>query len=127
MSKTGAPRKALDLTALRAQQADARGEKYVRFTLTREDGDGGGEALSFRVLRRSWWPVKLLLSLEDVHGDVQILRELMGQEQFDLACEAGLDISDMKAIFNEVMGRDEDDADEESDASLGEFSGSSES
>jgi hypothetical protein len=127
MSKTGAPRKALNLTALRAQQADARGEKYVRFTLTREDGEGGDEELSFRVLRRSWWPVKLLLSLEDVHGDVQILRELMGQEQFDLACEAGLDISDMKAIFNEVMGRDVDDADEEADASLGESSGSSES
>lgn len=117
MSKTGAPRKApLNLNALRAQQADARGEKYVPFELTPE---GGEEPLSFRVLRRTWWPVTLLLSLDDVQGDVQILRALMGEEQFDQACEAGLDITDMKALFKEIMGDD--------GASLGESSGSSES
>jgi hypothetical protein len=125
MSKTGAPRKAMNLNALRAQQADARGEKYVPFELTPE---GGEEPLSFRVLRRTWWPVKFLLTVDGMAGDVDVLRALMGEEQFDLACEAGLDFSDMKAIFKEVMGRDgEDGEDSDGGPSLGESSGSSES
>ncbi|MEE4540993.1 hypothetical protein V2S66_03295 [Streptomyces sp. V4-01] len=125
MSKTGAPRKALNLNALRAQQADARGEKYLHFDLTPE---GSEEPLSFRVLRRTWWPVNFLISVDQLKGDVDILRALMGEEQFDLACEAGLDMTDMKAIFKEVMGRDGEDGEDETDgASLGESSGSSES
>jgi hypothetical protein len=125
MSKTGAPRKALNLNALRAQQADARGEKYVHFDLTPEDS--AGETLSFRVLRRSWWPVKFLISVEGMGADVDILRELMGKEDFDMACEAGLDVGDMKAIFKEVMGRADEDGEDDGGASLGESSGSSES
>lgn len=122
VSKTGAPRKALNLTGLRAQQADARGEKYIEFDLTPE---GSEEPLSFRVMRRTWWPVKLLLAVDKLGRDVEILRELVGHDQFDLLAEAGLDISDMKAIFKEVMGTADDD--DEETPSLGESSGSSES
>lgn len=125
MSKTGAPRKAMNLNALRAQQADARGEKYLEFELTPEDS---AEPLTFRVLRRDWWPVTFLGSFDKLEGDVEILRALLGEEQFDLACEAGLTIGDMKALFKEIMGRGEEDGkDDDGGASLGESSGSSES
>jgi len=123
MSKTGAPRKAFNLNALRAQQADARGDKYVEFEIT---PDGSADVLTFRFLRRTWWPVKFLLAIDHLDGDVAILRELMGEDQFDRLIEAGLDFTDMKAIFKEVMGVDAD-ADDDEGASLGESSGSSES
>lgn len=123
MSKTGAPRKAFNLNALRAQQADARGAKYVDFEITPEDST---ETLTFSCLRRTWWPVKFLVAIEDLDGDVAVLRELMGGDQFEQLIEAGLDFSDMKAIFKEVMGVDAD-TDGDGGASLGESSGSSES
>lgn len=115
MSKTGAPRKApLNLNALRAQQTDARGEKYLEFELTPE-----GEAEkpeTFKVLRRNWWPVKLV----EHSNDIALMRQLMGDEDFERLLDAGLEIRDLQAVFAEAFGSEED-------ISLGESAGSSES
>jgi hypothetical protein len=126
MSKTGAPRKAaFNLNKLRAQQADARGEKHLEFEITPE---GSEEPVAFTVLRKPWWPVKFLVALKELDGDVDILRELLGEADFKRLTETGFNVGDMKALFDEIMGRDEDDADEdEAGISLGESSGSSES
>lgn len=125
MSKTGAPRKAaLNLTALRAQQTAARGEKYLPFEITPEDET---EPLSFSVLRRNWWPVKFLLAADELDGDVAILRELMGEAEFDRLVEAGFDVGDMKLLFKRIMGPADDEEGDEEGISLGEASGSSES
>lgn len=127
MSKTGAPRKAvLNLNGLRAQQAAARGEKHLSFEITPEDSE---EPLSFSVLRRNWWPVKLLVSMQDLDGDVDILRKVMGETEFDRLVETGFDVGDMKFLFKKIMGpADEgDDAGDDEGISLGEASGSSES
>lgn len=120
MSKTGAPRKVLDLNALRAQQADALGEKHVEFELTPEGAD---KPESFRILRRNWWPVKLLVKIEQLDGssaDLTILRDLMGDDQFERALDAGLTVGDLTVLFNQAIGSQEDPG-------LGESAGSSES
>lgn len=127
MSKTGAPRKAvLNLNGLRVQQTAARGEKYLPFEITPEDSD---EPQAFSVLRRNWWPVKLLISMEDLNADVDILRTVMGKAEFDRLIEAGFDVGDMKVLFKKIMGPADEGDDEGDDEgiSLGEASGSSES
>lgn len=125
MSKTGAPRKvALNLNALRAQQAVARGEKHLLFEITPEDSE---EPMTFSVLRRNWWPVRLLLSVRDLDGDVDILRELLGEDQFGQLVEAGFDVGDMKLVFKHIVGSVNEDDEDEEGISLGEASGSSES
>jgi hypothetical protein len=60
--------------------------------------------------------------IADIDGktDAVILRELMGEEQFDRAVKAGLNLGDMSALYTEING-------EGDEPSLGKSAGSSES
>jgi len=117
MSKAGTTRKPLNLNALRAQQADARGEKYLPFELTPE---GAAEPEQFKILRRPWWSVETVANI-DGKTDMAVLRELMGEADYARLVKAGFDLTDMKALYAEILDSEEDEP------SLGESAGSSES
>lgn len=113
MSKTGAPRKQLNLNTLRAQRLEAKGAKDLEIVLDDE---------TFTLPLANWWSlstVKSMQALGDNPDPVALLEMLAGEEDTLRLIDMGLDLGDFEAIMKELQDKQ--------GADLGESSGSSES